>query len=178
MYAQLTNAYFSDYVEQNRKVGIPIKDKTEYSRRLFVVIQRTTRGFSNFDDVYDLMVKLGKETNRDVIVFDDKKQPTFNETLDIFNRADLIVGAHGAAFANLLAGTPGATVVEIHCTGTVNIRMPFRLLALRLGMRYFGTQTTRPKATSARCNSEGIMVDLNELEAFLRTVPAYLPNLL
>ena len=177
MYVQLTNAYLSDYVEQNRRLGIPFNNKATYCRRLFVVIKQTIRGIVNFDDVYDLLVMLALETNREVVVFDDKQLPTFNETLDIFNRADLIVGPHGAAFANLLAGAPGATVVEIHCKGIDNVRPSIRLLSLRLGMRYFGTQTARPKATSNRYNSEGLMVDLNEFETFLETVSGYLPGI-
>ena len=176
VYAELTNTYFNKYTEDNRKLGIPVKDQSVYSRRHFVLIKRTKRRIVNHNDVYNRMVKLGTKTNRKVVVFDDKELPTFNETLDIFNRADLIVGPHGAGFGNLMASTPGATIMEVHCRNTSYVRMPFRLLTLRLGMRYFGTQTTRPNATSERCNTEGLRVDLTEFDLFLKTVSTYLPK--
>ena len=98
--------------------------------------------------------------------------PDFETTARMFHDADVIVGAHGAGMANILLARPGATVIEIHCRGN-ETRWCFRLMALRLGMRYYASETTDTNVTF-RCGSSGINVDMKELNKVLRFVASYL----
>ena len=90
----------------------------------------------------------------------------------MFYRADIVMGAHGAGMSNILVSRPGTTVIEVFCKGK-EIRMCYRLLAQRLGMRYFASETTDEEVTW-RCEESGIRVDIEELEKVLDYVATYL----
>ena len=98
--------------------------------------------------------------------------PSFEKTLELFYRADVVMGPHGAAMANLLASRPGTTVVEVHCTNSV--RSCFRLISQRLGMRYFATRTTKSGVGTHRCNREGLSVNISELRDVTAAIAKYL----
>ena len=90
----------------------------------------------------------------------------------LFYRARLIIAPHGAGLSNIIFSKPGTTIIEVHCTN--QIRVAFRLLSLRLGMRYYGTMTTAPGSLSPRCNKEGVTIDMNEFKRVLFSISQYL----
>ena len=78
--------------------------------------------------------------------------------------ADVIFGPHGAGFTNMMFAKPGTLIAEVQCRSIQYIRVCYRQLALKLGMRYFGTVTTRSSAPSFKCNEEGVLVDIEEVK--------------
>ena len=109
-----------------------------------------------------------------MVLFDDMRLPSFEMTLELFYRADVVVGPHGAGMANLLAARPGTTVVDVHCTN--GVRPSIRLIAQRLGMRYFAMQTTNSGGqASSRCDWEGLSVNITELRDVTAAIAKYLP---
>ena len=134
------------------------------SKRLVVLMKRRQRALVNHDDVLKAVQKFASETNRDVYVFDDTALPSFNETLTIFYRADVIFGPHGAGMTNMIFARPGTFVGEVQCLLPKYVRMCFRQLALKLGMRYYGTVTTRNSVQSKRCNKEGLLVNPDDVK--------------
>ena len=165
-YMNLVSEYFHRFVEKNapgvlRPIEAIITNSTNSLKRIILLIKRKLRRLTNHEAVYEVLKQLGERTGREVVVFDDTHLPSFEKTLELFYRADVVMGPHGAAMANLLASRPGTTVVEVHCTN--NVRSCFRLIAQRLGMRYFATQTTNLDRGSPRCNKEGLSVNITEL---------------
>ena len=131
------------------------------------------RHLTNHEDVHEVLRQLGERTAREVVLFDDMRLPSFEMTLELFYRADVVVGPHGAGMANLLAARPGTTVVDVHCANSV--RPSIRLIAQRLGMRYFATQTTNTSAeASFRCDEEGLSVNITELRDVTAAIATYL----
>ena len=180
----MASEYFHRYVEKNAAASVlqPVETITNYStaiadtqslnKRIILLIKRRMRRLTNHEDVYEVLRQLGEQTAREVVVFDDSQLPSFEKTLELFYRADVVVGPHGAGMANLLAARPGTTVVDVHCTN--GVRPSIRLIALRLGMRYFAMQTTGGQASS-RCDWEGLSVNITELRDVTAAIAKYLP---
>jgi capsular polysaccharide biosynthesis protein len=64
------------------------------------------------------------------------------EQIRTFSRARVIVGAHGAALANLMFAPPHAAVVEMTNTKIVHMG-DFRMIAEQMGQRYFEVLSDR-----------------------------------
>ena len=131
-----------------------------------VLIKRNTkRGFTNFNDVHSAVQLFGQQTGRQVVLFDDARLPTFNDTMRMFAAADVIIAPHGARLTNMVFSRSGTTVVDIQCKGKTSVWC-YRLMALRLGMRYYASETTANHVTR-QCNKSFISVDIVELKAVL-----------
>lgn len=177
----MVSEYFHRFVNKNA-AGVsrraePITNNTlvdtnSLNKRIILLIKRKLRRLTNHEAVYEVLKQLGERTAREVVVFDDTQLPSFEKTLELFYRADVVMGPHGAAMANLLASRPGTTVVEVHCTNSV--RSCFRLISQRLGMRYFATRTTKSGVGTHRCNSEGLSVNISELRDVTAAIAKYL----
>ena len=165
---QLTNAYAHNYIRHSL-------ERDASWQPIILLLRRRYRRLVNEQQVLAALYELGRHTDRQVVVFDELASPSFNTTLELFYRADVIVGAHGAAMANVLFSRPGTTLIEIHCKGR-QTHLCFRMMALRLGLRYFASETTAEHVTW-RCMQSGIHVDIDELSTVLRTVAGYLPKL-
>ena len=129
---------------------------------------------NEFNEIQRILRNFSENADRHFVVFDDAKPHGFDATLEMFYRSDVIVAPHEPVIANLLAAKPGTTVIEFHCRGPGYVRQIFRLLSLRLGLRYYASQTTRPMAKSPRCSLEGIDVDVEELQTVLNAIEKYL----
>ena len=156
---RLTARLCHDYIERHL-----LSNSAASTKRLVIVMKRRTRSLVNHKETLSIIRKFASETRRHVYIYDDKALPSLNETMTLFYRADVIFGPHGAGFANMIFARPGTFVADVQCRGTDNIRVCYRQLALKLGMRYFGTVTTRNSTLSKRCNKEGVLVDIEEVK--------------
>ena len=86
----------------------------------------------------------------------------------MFHSADVIMAPHGAGLLHVLFAKPGTVVIEVHCKGH-DVHMSFRLMAHRLGMRYYVMETTSDDV-SFRCNKSGVYADIDELEVVLNSI--------
>ena len=134
-----------------------------------VLLKRKSRPLTNHDDVLLLLKHLSaRGTGCDVIVFDDAALPSFADTMRLFYRARVIIGPHGAGFANIVFAQSGSVVIEVLCMS--KIRPSIRLLARNLGIRYIGTMTSQELIKSARCVREGVTANMVDLKRLLHVI--------
>ena len=131
---------------------------------MILLIKRKLRGFVNFSNISQVLNATAARTGRSLYVFDDAHLPSFENTTWLFHRADVIVAPHGAGLSNILFARPGTTIIEAHCHEPAYIRMSFRQLSLKLGMRYHGMLSTQRGQVTDRCNRSGVTLDMNEFE--------------
>ena len=93
-------------------------------RKSIVVIKRSAkRWFKNHDQICQMIRKVVRGTDIKVEIFSDKKLPTFEQTMAIFNRAFMVIGPHGAGQTNLFFSEEGTVNLEGQCVihGTANL---------------------------------------------------------
>ena len=113
-------------------------------RKSIVVIKRSAkRWFKNHDQICQMIRKVVQGTDIKVEIFSDKKLPTFEQTMAIFNRAFMVIGPHGAGQTNLFFSEEGTVNLEGQCVihGTANLC--YRNLMTVLGHRYYGLSPDR-----------------------------------
>lgn len=163
MSVQLTSELYHSYIASHLRV--PPSSDSYIHPPTIIIFKRKLRALRNHDKLVQVVRRLCKGTHFQVIVFDDANLPKQDEMMLQFFRARLIIGPHGAGFANIVFAQPGATVIEVHCRN--KIRPSIRLLAMKLGMRYYGMLTKRSDIQSARCSKEGVLADLGEISYVL-----------
>ena len=85
---------------------------------------------------HDLLVKELEFLNVDIFIFDGSG--TLAEHISLFAKADIVIGPHGAGFANLIFCKPKTGIIEIGWDGTEVMEMDnmYYRLALSVGLRY------------------------------------------
>ena len=140
---------------------------------IVVFLKRTERQIINRDDVTSLVQRFARRIDRQLVVFDDSDLPSFEETMTLFYRADVIIGVHGAGLANLLFSRPGATLIEFNCKGRY-VCLCYSKLCMQLGMRCYGTETTANiNDVTELCDESGVHVNVTELSEVLGHVASY-----
>lgn len=74
------------------------------------------RSISNFDEIYEGLKN--SFPNEKFVKFDSLP---FDKTVNLFQRAKMIIGAHGAGFSNMIFGTKGIPIIEIFPNDLVNV---------------------------------------------------------
>ena len=117
---------------------LPARSTNRCERRSIVLIKRHKRRWlAQSDAILKLLHELVSNTGYKVQVFSDHPQsPTFSDTVSIFSRAALVVGAHGAGMANLIFAQPQTYILEIQCSCLMN--QCFQAMAKYLGHIYIG----------------------------------------
>ena len=113
-------------------------------RKSIVIIKGTEkRWFKNHDQICQMLQKVIQGTDIKVEIFSDKKLPTFEQTMAIFNRAFMVIGPHGSGETNLFFSEEGTVNLEGQCVihGTANLC--YRNLVRILGHRYYGLSPDR-----------------------------------
>jgi len=83
---------------------------------VFIYRKERLRSISNFDKVYDeLNIRFPKEQ---FVIFDSLP---FDKTVQLFQKAKLIIGAHGAGLSNMIFGTKKTPVIEIFPVDIANM---------------------------------------------------------
>ena len=89
------------------------KKTTNTTRNSMVVIHRTKdRLLRNYDAKEQLMRTLAKDFKFKFEVFSDDPVPPFEKQMEMFRRAVVIIGPHGAGLVNMMYSEPGTVVVE------------------------------------------------------------------
>ena len=78
---------------------------TAAQRRIFIR-RATTRGIANADEIEAFATQQGFEIHA-------MEDLTVTEQIELFRHASFVIGAHGAALANLIFCPPGAKVIEL-----------------------------------------------------------------
>ncbi len=109
----------------------------------------------------------------DFQIIEDKPR-TIAEQAALYNRASIIMGPHGASFANLVCCQPGAHLFELFAPGYIpNF---FLYLAQLMGMSYSGYVpgpiTYSPNWITAENQAENITVSVADIERSLNLIVA------
>ncbi len=109
------------------------------TERNTVLIIRRSRGrkFSQFQEIEDAVKSLADEYGFRYELYPDEPMPSFEDAMQMFNRAVMVVGPHGAGLSNLLFSQPGTVVIEGVCNPP-HVNMCYQRTAHILGHRYHG----------------------------------------
>ena len=112
----------------------------EYDLDTIVLIKRSRiRWFGKHNLILHMLKAIAKIFHLKVEVFGDRPPPSLQETRRLFNRAVMVVGPHGAGFANIIFSQPGLCVVEGLCYDhLMRINQCYKDLAQSLGHIYHG----------------------------------------
>jgi hypothetical protein len=95
-------------------------------RRIFIR-RTTTRGIANADEIEAFATQQGFEIHA-------MEDLTVMEQIELFRHAAFVIGAHGAALANLIFCPPGAKVIELAPDG--GYRQFFALISSKLDLTH------------------------------------------
>jgi hypothetical protein len=96
------------------------------ARRIFIR-RTTTRRIANADEIEAFAAQQGFEVHT-------MEDMSVTEQIELFRHASFVIGAHGAALANLVFCPPGAKVIELAPDG--GYRPFFALIASKLGLTH------------------------------------------
>ncbi len=109
--------------------------KSPNNRSSIVLIKRSRkRNFFCHDKILKMLENIAPRYGLTVELYRDDPTPGFIETTNMFHRAVMIVGPHGAGLSNMIFSDPGTIIIEGWCF----YNPCFADLAYRLGHRYYG----------------------------------------
>ena len=86
------------------------KMKSFNRKRTILMIRRSNRQLVAFNETKIALTK--KFPHLNIIEFRDDPSPTVAETMRLFYEADMVLGPHGAGFANIVACRTGTVILE------------------------------------------------------------------
>jgi capsular polysaccharide biosynthesis protein len=92
---------------------------------------------------------------------------TFQEQIDIFSHAEVIMGIHGAGLSNIVFSNPGTKLIEIFPSSYVN--SCFRVVALHCKMKYFYLVSER-LVRDKNSTLDSIMLSKDEITKLVSSV--------
>ncbi len=109
-------------------------------RTSLIIIKRKKRNFLHEAAIVSMIKKLIRNTDIKLEIFNDNPIPSFQDTVELFNRAFMVVAPHGAGNLNLLFSEPGTILLD---TLLIHYRLHRPVLCYRelcrfLGHRYYG----------------------------------------
>ncbi|MET4703234.1 glycosyltransferase family 61 protein [Frigoribacterium sp. UYMn621] len=117
------------------------------SRRIFLSRRSGHRGLINEQHLADIAVELGFETH-------EPGSMSFEEQLQVFSHASLLVGASGAVMANYLMMSPGSTIIALTSDALTDFILPAAIAAVAgVHFSYLSGPPVRPLAESGTRNN-------------------------
>jgi len=119
-----------------------------------VLVQRSSKRYLSQHRAIEIILKdMSRVFNLTYILYTDNPVATMERTLDVFRRALLVVGPHGAGLSNLVFAPRGVFVVEV--LSRYDSNFCYRRLCYDLGQRWHGILSSTP--------NPAMTVDLNYL---------------
>lgn len=107
---------------------------TSSERNIIVLIKRTKRRkMKEFDEIQAFVNDFAVQNELQMIIHDDAHLPSLALQLNLFSKAKIILGPHGAGFVNLIAAQPGSCVVEFL---SLDPNLCYMRLSYILGFKY------------------------------------------
>ena len=125
-------------IYQNRKVFLDrSKNKTKIKSKKGIFLDRSQSKYNhcqikNVDDIKNLIIKKNFEIYRPEFL-------SFRKQIDLFKNSSVIIGAHGAAFSNIIFCKPGTKIIEIIPEDHPNKKC--ERISKVLKLKYFRVQT-------------------------------------
>lgn len=97
-------------------------------------IQRTkSRRILQDKEIVSFLQQLARQFGLSLITFSDVSMPSFSESVDLFHRSAIIIGAHGAGLSNIIMAKPRSAVIEVVCDFSP---ATFKQMSYKLGLRH------------------------------------------
>lgn len=143
-----------------RKFLMPFAaDPPVSGKRIYISRQKAgTRYIVNEEELFRLLKPLG-------FVFVEMETLSLREQIGLFVKAEIIVGAHGSAFTNIVFSMPGTKLVDI--LPETNIVSCFYGIAGQLGIGYFGYMDKAVPVNGSYRN-DCILVDMELFKDYLQ----------
>ena len=107
-------------------------------RNSIVVVRRSGgRKFKHAPGIESMVQSMAEENGFRYELFKDNPLPSYDEAVQIFNRAVIVVGPHGAGLSNLLFSEPGTVMIEGVCNAP-KTNLCYQVLGYVLGHKYHG----------------------------------------
>ena len=107
-------------------------------RPSILLIRRSgSRRFTQHSRIQSELEAIAVDFDLEFELFIDNPSPPMQAAMFMFNRADLVVGPHGAGLSNLVYCKPGTLVIEGVCNPP-HVNMCYQWTAHVLGLRYHG----------------------------------------
>ena len=121
-----------------------IKNKFKQSKRGSIVLIKRSgeRKLTKHSEIQTLLQRVAKNYNLAFEHFMDTQLPSLKDTMEMFNRAVMVVGPHGAGLSNIIFSEPGTFVIEGVCNRP-HVNLCYQRLAYTLGHHYHGIQANR-----------------------------------
>ena len=104
-----------------------------------LVKRNSSRQMENFDEVVET-IRSGLKTNQQLVLFDDSRKYSLISQYMMFNKAEMIIGAHGGGLTNIVWGNKNTKVIEIlpvtSAASGRRARVCYASIAGSLGMDY------------------------------------------
>ena len=116
-----------------------ISTQPEHRKSILLIKRTSKRRFTQHAKIFNMLQSLSAQRSDlglKVEVYKDNPVPSLSKTLEMFNRAFLVIAPHGAGESNLIFSEPGTVMIEGLCGGKANYC--YRNLAMVLGHRYYG----------------------------------------
>lgn len=116
------------------------KSMKPQNRTTIVLIRRShKRYFKEHGSILQMLQKHATVMNLKVEVYPDNPLPSLASTVDVFNRAAIVIAPHGAGESNLILSQPGTVLIEGACNiPSGKMVLCYMTMARRLGIRYYG----------------------------------------
>ena len=154
---------YRQYINENMKPALPSKPDT-----VILIHRSQARSLLQHKSVAKSLEELSQRWGLQFAIFSDEGGPlSLNDTMELFYRALLVVGPHGAGLSNLIFSRPGTYVVEALCPGPQFVTC-FIWESELLGHHYYGVrgygewEDDDPDA-KRKCRTQGINTDEHEL---------------
>ena len=119
-----------------QRIDETVKRNWDPERKYGILMRRrNNREITNHNDLVSLVQKIFIDFTFDI--FDDDAIPNMPKIVAMFNRAQLVIGPHGAGLTNMLLCKPGTVFVEflVNDLGPILV---YPELAVHLGLVYHG----------------------------------------
>jgi hypothetical protein len=143
-------------------VGLEVGDNDATNRMIVVLlIERTiSRSLSNMDKIRDELNKLATKLGFILLIYSDKKEKkniSQFSLLRLFAQASIIIGPHGAGFANMIVSRPCTTIIEAR---EPNHPKCYEHLAQTLGFNYIAAPRGSSGGSGGTSSSDMMSIDL------------------
>jgi len=127
--SQVANKLYREYIKRS----FPAQPRN----RLLVIRRSGSRRFTEQKGIEEAAERLAREYKLNFTLFRDDPTPTFNDTMQLFNSAVMVVAPVGAGESNLFFSEPGTYVIEGVCN-LPHVNLCFQHLTHILGMHWHG----------------------------------------
>ena len=157
MSVQMTSYFFHRWTEQ--------KFQGNTTRDTVIILKRSSRHIINYKAVYRIIESKVKQTHGKLHLYEfyDKNLPPVNVTMQLFYRAQAIIGVYGAGLTNMIFARPGTHLVEIMCP---SMNPVFKEMAYKLGLYYYPSLSV----CNNNCFYDGPLANVAEIQDIISVI--------